>query len=524
MPWLIGSYAPLEGDAFDIAANWIDEFGVGGIIISIGSPLDAAAKLNALQRRSKLPLIIAADLEYGAAMRMIGATAFPPPMAFGATGRELDAYQLGRITAIEARAVGIHWTFSPVADINSNPDNPIINTRSFGESPEQIVPLLTAYIQGASDHGLYTTAKHFPGHGDTGTDSHISLPVLDACWERLDTLELVPFQAAINAGVTSVMTAHIAMTCLDNGNSMPATLSPQIMGPILRDSLGFDGIVVTDALAMGAIVNEYGAGESAVQAFLAGSDLLLMPDDIGQAFEAMIEAVESGRIPMERLNRSVDRLMALKQQAGLFAKREVDLDSIPTIVGRRSHQDVADEMARRSLTLVQRGPIDEMRSTRKRTALIVYGTETNLTIGSRLTAELRALGEGVQPFRLYPASGRASYDSAQSVINRNSRVIIAASVRPAAGRGHIDLPEAMARLITRTDRRKPTVLVSFGSPYLLSQLRGFRGSYLLAWQTVPAAERAVAAALAGGAQIQGVLPITLSDQFPRGHSIQIPPQ
>lgn len=524
MPWLIGSYAPLEGDAFDNAAKWIEDFGVGGIIISIGSPLDAAAKLNALQRRSKLPLIVAADLEYGAAMRMIGATAFPPPMAFGATGRELDAYQLGRITAIEARAVGIHWTFSPVADINSNPDNPIINTRSFGESPEQIVPLLTAYIQGASDHGLYTTAKHFPGHGDTGTDSHISLPVLDACWERLDTLELVPFQAAIDAGVTSVMTAHIAMTCLDNGHSMPATLSPQVMGPILRDSLGFEGIVVTDALAMGAIVNEYGAGESAVQAFLAGSDLLLMPDDIGQAFDAMVEAVESGRIPMERLDRSVNRLMDLKQQAGLFAKREVDLDSIPAIVGRRSHQDVADEMARRSLTLVQRGPIDEMRSTRKRTALIVYGTESNLSIGSRLTAELRALGEGVQSFRLYPASGRASYDSAQSVINRNSRVIIAASVRPVAGRGHLDLPEAMARLITRTDRRKPTILVSFGSPYLLSQLRGFRGSYLLAWQTVPAAERAVAAALAGGAPIQGVLPITLSDQFPRSHSVQVPQQ
>ncbi len=356
MPWLIGSYAPLEGDAFDIAANWIDEFAVGGIIISIGSPLDAAAKLNALQRRSKLPLIVAADLEYGAAMRMVGATAFPPPMAFGATGRELDAYQLGRITAIEARAVGIHWTFSPVADINNNPENPIINTRSFGESPDQIVPLLTAYIQGASDHGLYTTAKHFPGHGDTGTDSHISLPVLDACWERLDTLELVPFQAAIDAGVTAVMTAHIAMTCLDNGHSMPATLSPQIMGPILRDSLGFEGIVVTDALAMGAIVNEYGAGESAVQAFLAGSDLLLMPDDIGQAFYAMIEAVESGRIPMERLDRSVERLMALKQQAGLFAKREVELDSIPAIVGRRAHQEVANEMARRSLTLVQRGP------------------------------------------------------------------------------------------------------------------------------------------------------------------------
>jgi beta-glucosidase-like glycosyl hydrolase len=170
----------------------------------------------------------------------------------------LDAYQLGRITAIEARAIGIHWTFSPVADLNSNPENPIINTRSWGESPRDVGPLLSAYIRGASDHGLLTTAKHFPGHGDTGTDSHINLPVLDACWPRLDTLELAPFQAAIDAGVSSVMTAHIAVKCLDGDDTVPATLSPAIMTGVLRDSMGFDGIVVTDALGWSASIRPCG--------------------------------------------------------------------------------------------------------------------------------------------------------------------------------------------------------------------------------------------------------------------------
>ena len=522
MPWLLGDYVATEGDAFDAAAAWVDEFGIGGIIISIGSPLDAAAKLNALQRRSRLPLLIAADLEYGAAMRMVGATGFPMPMAFGATGRELDAYQLGRITALEARAVGIHWSFSPVADVNNNPDNPIINTRSFGESPQAVARLVAAYVRGAADHGLMTTAKHFPGHGDTATDSHLALPMLDACWDRLDTLELVPFRAAIDAGVTSVMTAHIALPCFDPGeNPRPATLLPEIMTGVLRDSLGFKGLAVTDALTMGAIVSRYGAGESAVLAFLAGSDILLIPDDLMQAAEAMVAAVDSGRITTERLNRSVRRILALKEKVGLFTRRTVALDSIPVTVGRREHQLVADDIARRTLTLIRRGPIDQFRASRARVALITYAEETNHSIGNVLVRELRALGDTVTPFRLFPASGPMSYDSARVILDGKPRAIFAPSVRPIAGRGHVDLPAALAGLIRETGAKMPTVLVSFGSPYLLKQLTSFDGAYLLAWNAVAANERAVAHALAGGAPITGKSPITLSDRFPRGYGISI---
>jgi beta-glucosidase-like glycosyl hydrolase len=357
MPWLLGNYAAFDSEEYDTLATWVDSLEVGGIIISVGPPLEIAAKLNALQRSSRLPLLVAADLEYGSGMRLRGGTAFPPPMAIAAGGRVTDAYELGRITAEEARAVGIHMTFSPVADLNSNPENPIVNTRAFGEDPRLAAPFLRAYVAGASDYGLFTTAKHFPGHGDTDADSHIALPVVRACWERLDSLELEPFRVAIRAGVTAVMTAHVAVPCVTDGLPEAATLSHRVMTELLRDSLGFEGLVVTDALDMGAIVREFGPGESAVRAFLAGSDLLLMPEDPRAAIDAMVAAVDSGRISIQRLDRSVRRMLALKERAGLFDHTAVVLDSVPAVVGKRDYAEFADGVAQRSLTLVQEGPM-----------------------------------------------------------------------------------------------------------------------------------------------------------------------
>ncbi len=522
MPWLAGNYSAFDTDAFAEAAAWVDSAAVGGIVISIGSPLDVAAKLNALQLRSKLPLLIAADLEWGTGMRLVGGTAFPMPMALGATGRELDAYEMGRVTAIEARAAGIQMTFSPVGDLNNNPLNPIINTRSFGEDPYDVSRLISGYIRGAAEHGLYTTVKHFPGHGDTGIDSHLALPVEPGCWNRLDTLELVPFRAAIKAGATAVMVAHIMFPCVGGGDSVPATLSPPITTGILRDSLGFRGLVVTDALTMGAIVSKYGPGESAVRAFLAGSDILLMPSNLDSARDAMLAALDGGRISPERLDASVRRILTLKANAGLFTRRTVSLDSISLVVGQQAFQDVADDIAQRALTLVVPGPINDYRARRGRVAVITYAEETNLGVGGVLVEELRKRGDTVATFRIYPPSGPLSYDSARVLIRNSPRVIFASSVRPIAWRGNVALPDSLATLIAATAVAKPTVLVSFGSPYLLNQIPGFGGSYLLAWSDVPATERAVAKALTGAASITGKSPVALSPQFPRGVGILVP--
>ncbi len=521
MPWRLGDYAAFDSEEYDTLTTWVDSLEVGGIIISVGPPLEIAAKLNALQARSALPLLVAADLEWGSAMRLRGGTAFPMPMAIAAGGRVSDAYELGRVTALEARAVGIHMTFSPVADLNNNPANPIVNTRAFGDHPASAAPLLRAYVRGASDYGLFTTAKHFPGHGDTDLDSHIELPVVRACWDRLDSLELEPFRTAIQAGVTAVMTAHVAVPCVTNGVPEPATLSRTVMTDILRDSLGFGGIVVTDALTMGAIVRAWGPGESAVQAFLAGSDMLLIPADPKAAIDAVVAAVDSGRIPLDRLNQSVRRVLTLKERAGLFDHRSVSLDSVPAVVARRAFGALAADMAARSLTLVQPGTIAQFRGERGRTAVIVYGRENNLSAGDALVAELRALGEAVSNFRLYPASGTASYDSARAVIAGAPRVIFAVNVRVVSGLGHIAMPDSLAGLIVSTQQRQPTLLTSFGNPYLLHQLAGYRGAYLLAWSGIEPAERAVARAVAGGAAVTGRLPISLGAELPRGHGIEL---
>jgi CubicO group peptidase (beta-lactamase class C family)/beta-glucosidase-like glycosyl hydrolase len=444
-------------------------------------------------------------------------------MGLGAADRARDAYELGRVTALEARAVGIHLTFSPVADINNNPNNPIINTRAFGEDPQRTAAFVRAYVHGARDHGLRTTVKHFPGHGDTDVDSHVDLPVVRGCWAALDTLELVPFRAAVEAGVTAVMTAHLALPCLSDPDDTPATFSAAIMSDVLRDSLAFEGLVVTDALDMGALVRRFGAGETAVRALLAGSDMLLMPSHLTEAVDAVVAAVASGRIAESRLDRSVRRVLTLKRDVGLFDRRTVPLDRVPDVVGHRSFRASAEDIARRALTLVRAGPTADYRARRGRTAVIVYADANNLGAGNSLTRELRELGDTLSVFRLYPASGSASYDSARTTIDRHDRVLFLTSVRVVSGRGHLDLPDPVAALIRETDARRPTILVSLGSPYLLSQIGDFDGGYLLGWSDIRASELAVARALAGGAPITGKLPIALPSGFPLGGGVVIGP-
>jgi beta-N-acetylhexosaminidase len=521
VPWLGGSYMALDDSAFQIATRWVDTLEVGGIIISVGSPYDIASKLNALQRRSKLPLLVSADLEWGAGMRVVGATAFPMIMSAGATGDERDAYTIGRVAALEGRAVGIHVNFAPDADVNNNPLNPIINIRSFGEDPHAVAKLVRGYVRGLQDNGMLSTLKHFPGHGDTDVDSHIGLPTIRATYGRLDSIELVPFRAGIEAGAQVVMSAHIAFPAFTG--DAPSTLSAAVLTGVLRDSLKFRGLVVTDALQMGAIVTKYGAGEAAVRAFEAGSDLLLMPADPDSAIASMLVALQSGRISAARLDASVRRVLEIKRGLGLFAQRTVPLDSIARIVGSKAFQSAAEDLAQRSLTLVRdtAGTVARLRATRSRMAIIAYGDELNSSAGQRLLELLRLGGDTVGFFRLWPMSGQASYDSARVVINRAPTVIFAMNVRPISGRGTIALPDSLARLITITDSAKPTVLISLGSPYLLNQTPTVK-SYIIAWSGVRAAERAAGRAVLGWSPIRGKLPIRIPPAYPIGFGIAVP--
>jgi len=377
-------------------------------------------------------------------------------------------------------------------------------------------------VRGLHEHGMLATLKHFPGHGDTQTDSHIGLPVITAGYGRLDSLELVPFRAGIAAGADVVMSAHIAFPALTGSND-PATLSAAVLTGLLRDSLRFPGLVVTDALMMGAIVTKYGAGEATVRAFLAGSDLLLIPADPDSAVLAMTAAVAAGRVTPQRLAQSVRRVLEIKRRLGLFERRTVPLDSIPHVVGSKRFQDAANDIAVRSLTLVRDvgGRLHALRGHPGRLALIAYADEANASVGLFLTDLLRQGGDTVEYFRLWPMSGTLSYDSARTTIARAPATVFVTNVRPISGKGNIALPDSLAQLITLTDAARPTVLVSLGSPYLLNQTPAVR-SYLIAWSGVRASERAVALALLGRVPLGGHLPTRIPPDYALGWGLTVP--
>jgi beta-N-acetylhexosaminidase len=520
MPWIAGTYAADDAESLTQGERWVDSLGVGGLIVSVGSPLDIAAKLNHLQSRARIPLLVASDLEAGTAIRLAGGVAFPTNMGVAAGGRDSDAYTMGRITAREARAVGIHLAFAPVADVNNNPANPIINVRSFGEDPRAVARFVAAAVRGMEEHGLLATAKHFPGHGDTETDTHLALPALPADWRRLDSLELVPFRAAVASGASAVMSAHLAFPALGGPPGRPGTVMPEVLTGMLRDSLGFTGLVVTDALDMGALVSAYGAGEAAVLALIAGADLLLQPAGAATAVNAIVRAVETGRISGERLDRSVRRVLALKQRLGLFEHRAVSLDSVSRIVGSAAHWQAAREVAGRSIVLLKdsSGALDALRRRAGRIALITYAEEQNLTAGTALAAELRTAGHTVTAFRLWPASGTASMDSVRALLRGGAVPVFAIGVRPMPWRGTVGMPDSLAALVREAARTRPTVLLSLGSPYLIAQTPEV-AAYLIAWATTPAAEWAAARALSGAA-IGGRLPTRVPPQFPLGAGLE----
>jgi beta-N-acetylhexosaminidase len=522
MPWIPGTYAAVDDPELVRTLAWVDSLHVGGLLVSVGSPLDIAAKLNYLQQRSPLPLLIGSDLESGTAFRLIGGTPFPPNMGVAAGGGELAAYDIGTITAREARAVGIHITFSPDADVNSNPDNPIINLRSFGEDPRAVSRLVAAAVRGIQDHGLLATAKHFPGHGDTDVDTHLDLPATTATWARLDSVELRPFRAAIDAGVAAIMSAHIALPTVDAGVHRPGTLSPVVQTAILRDSLEFRGLVLTDALNMGSLVRNYTPATVAVEALRAGADILLQPADPAVAIDAVVAAVRDGRISRERLDRSVRRVLEVKRSLGLFAHRGVRLDSIPAEVGRAEYLARGAQIAALGIVLAEDrdGTVDSLRARPQPVALVSYGDDRSPTAGVALAAELKSRGYAVSGFRLSPASGEAGYDSARVVLGGAPVAVFAVAIRPAPWHANgVSLPPALARLIDSTSAARRTVLISEGTPYMIRETPGV-SSYLLAWAADPVSETAAARALAGAAMITGHLPITIPPRYPLGAGLR----
>src|SRR5271154_4075571 len=364
MIWVRAEFLNVESPEYLQLRDSMQKYHIGSFAMTVrweppflyrNQPYEAAMLLNRLQQDSRLPLLIAADFERGVSMRLHGATEFPHAMAFGAAGKTEYAEAFGRITAQESRAVGVHWNFFPDADVNSNPANPIINTRSFGEDPQQVGDLVTAYIKGARAGGMLTTVKHFPGHGDTATDSHLGVASVNGDRAHLDSIELPPFRQAISAGVDSVMVAHVTVPALDPDPNHVATISPAIVSDLLEKQLGFKGIIVTDALDMAGLTHLFAnnIGRAAVEAFKAGNDLLLIPADFPASYNAMLQAVQSGEISRERLDLSVLKILKTKASLGLQNARLVDVNALANLVSKPENLAFGQQVADAGVPLVR---------------------------------------------------------------------------------------------------------------------------------------------------------------------------
>src|SRR5437870_11137892 len=514
-----GGFTATDSPAYQQLLHDVQDLHVGGfIVITHGSPLGivksqaypTAVLANQLQAESKLPLLIGADFERGTAMRYDEGTSFPTGMAVAAGGNVKDAYTMGKITALEAHAAGVQWVYAPDADVNNNPGNPIINTRSFGEDPTRVAEFVSAFVRGVQENGALATAKHFPGHGDTAADSHIDLPVIRADRARLDALELVPFRAAIGTGVGSIMTGHLNVPALEPDPNTPATLSHNILNDLLRKQLGYQGLVVTDAMDMGGITVRYAPGEAAVRAVAAGADCVLMPPVPDAAFEALQGAVKSGRISKTRLDESVRRILQAKARLGMNEKRLVDVNAINQKFGSAAWQKEAQEISDRGVTLLRdtphRLPLDGTKPSRA--LLLAFYADPEPYPGEDLERELRSRFDSVATLRADTRFVNASilklpppdsYDVA----------ILALFVRVSDRKGNVDVPAEQAALAEQVFKTgKPVITLGFGSPYLIERFPQAE-TWLAAFGISDVAQISAARALFGEIPVRGKLPVTI---------------
>ena len=491
-----------------------------GRLIQRAQPYRLATLLNSLQRIARTPLMVGGDLERGASMRVDGTTVFPHAMAFGAAADPALARDEGEVTAREARALGIHWVFFPVADVNNNPDNPIINIRSFGEDPHTVAALVKAFIEGAhadKKNFVLTTAKHFPGHGDTAVDSHTNLPVIPADRARLDALELIPFKAAIESGADSIMTAHVAVPALAPPD-LPATLSPAILTDLLRNDLGFKGLVVTDALDMAGVARGFDTGEAAVRAIEAGVDALLMPADPEAAIRAVVAAVKSGRLSRKRIQESVIKILSAKEKLGLDKKRFVAVESLGSLIDSPESRAKAQRAADRAMTLVRNTGSVVPLAAPERACYLVMPPRRTSSEGQRFSEEVRRRAPDAQVATLDPTMPVPQVNEILAGTAHCDVYVAAAFARVGAFRGMTG--EQPYAIETITASGKPVVLVALGSPYLLRSFPNV-SAYLAAFSTVAPSESAAVRALWGEISIGGRMPVSIPGVSSLGEGIAV---
>jgi beta-N-acetylhexosaminidase len=557
MIWVRARFLNLDSPEYIQLRDTIQRDHIGSLVMTVpvdgpflikSEPYEAAMLLNQLQRDSKLPLMMAADFERGVSMRLNGTTIFPHAMAFGATGKLDYAEAFGRITGEEARAIGVHWNFYPDADVNSNPANPIINTRSFGEDPQQVGNLVAAYIRGAHASGMLTTAKHFPGHGDTDTDSHLGVARVGGDLTRLQNVELPPFRKAIEAGVDSIMVAHVSVPALEPDPNRVATVSPRIVTDLLQRQLSFHGLIVTDAMEMAGLTSLYASniGRAAVDSFQAGNDLLLIPADLEASYKAMVDAVRSGEISRERLDASVLKVLKAKASLNLHKARLVDPDALARVVDKPANLAFGQQVADDAVTLVRDNgkllplkltgtqaaalPYQKVEEVHNRVVSVIFSDDMRLDSGRAFERQLRAR---VPDARVIYVDPRTAGPMAAEVLNAadQAQVVLAAVyVIPTAGKAipgagglknTVALADASGMLLTQLLGRaaEKTVVIAMGNPYLAADFPAIQ-NYLCTFSNVSVSDTSAVKALFGEIPIHGHLPVSIPNVAQRGAGLE----
>ncbi len=545
---LESTYLSSDSDKYDALVKLIRESQIGGVIAFggseavpqvmlnptysptiLGQPVELASLLNRLQSVSTLPLLASSDFEWGAGMRIAGATKFPRAMAFGAAGDPELAYQAGKITGVESRGMGVHVDFGPVADVNNNPRNPVINIRSFGEDPARVGALVAGWVKGVQEAGMLATLKHFPGHGDTDVDSHLGLPLIPHPRARFDAVELPPFKAGIAGGAAGVMVAHIELPAIDPDKG-PATFSQKVIGGLLRNEMGFGGLIYTDSMKMAAIVQMASAGDAAVSAVKAGADVILDSPDSAAAAQAIAAAVTAGQIPRAQIDQSVRRILEAKARLGLHKSRLVNLESVALSLGGRKHDAVARAVSDRAVTLIKDARNSVPLPT-PRTGSVLYLSVLDYPAGWRIAApsrtmipELKSRWPATESFEISDRTTPAELDMIRTLAAKYDAIVAGVFVRTSSGSGRLDLEPQVLQLlqdIARASERRsqPFVTVFFGNPYTVLGVPE-APAMLLTYDFSDAAERSAVRAIAGEIAITGKLPITLPGLFPIGHGLQ----
>ena len=528
------AYESLEKKVRDLRLGGVHVFGgsepipnvllgnaYGAVIL--GQPLEAASLLNRLQNVAAIPLLNTGDFEAGLGFRIAGATVFPRQMAVAAAGDEQLAFEAARITAIESRAIGVHVNFSPIADVNNNPRNPVINTRSFGEVPDAVGRLAAAYIRGYRAGGMLSTLKHFPGHGDTDVDSHLGLPIINQPRERLEAVELAPFRQGVAAGADAMMIAHIELPALDSSEFSPATLSKPIVTGLLRGEMKFAGLIYTDSMGMDAVSKRLSPGAAAVRAIQAGNDIVLHSPDDAAAVAGIKAAVEKGEIPLAQIDASVRRVLTQKARLGLNKAKTVPLDDVAAKVGGRRNAEVAQTLSQKSITLIK-DDRNQVPLRVPRESSILYLSVLDYPSGWRIAApsrtflpELRRRWPGVTAIELSDRSTTEEVELVRASASRYDAIVVSVFVRASSASGRMDLTPPLVKLlqdIARTTQStpKPMITVFFGNPYVPMGLPTLP-AMMLTYDFYDLAEASAVRALAGEAPITGRLPIALPGMF-----------